>query len=229
MAGRPWRTVAHAIAGVRKRFSDGGRIRSVPHGVARRRGRPWSGTTEASSPGERSQRGWIRQPRSRAVGVAALLLVSSFAGFPTRAAAAASSTSVCIGTMNLTFTSPVTKLVSAPSFTLNGNGNCAGLGPMAITWTSSGMISLDATCEDIVATGQGSVSWGNTTVTMALAGPMAAPTWTAVDPNSLALVASGAFVWLDAGNPDTTTTQITNCLSGGTTAVTLTGAFVIVE
>lgn len=222
MAGRDWRLIGGAIVGACKRFSLDARIRSVPHGVARRRGRHWSGTMEASTFGDGSRCNPIGHRCSRAVAAAAILFASSMSVASVHALAGVSSTSECIGTMTLSFTSaPLTVLPAQLTFSVSGNASCTGLGATSISWGSSNILSTEAACEGILAVGSGTVSWGNTTVTMAFAGPTAAEGWASVTLTGNSLLATGSFAWLDTG-------QIAACLTGGTSTVTLTGAFVIV-
>ncbi len=222
MAGRRGGTPYDLVRRCCKRFATLGRIRGVRSGTPRPALAP-SRIMEASNDDESSPaaRRWPHRRAAVAIGIG--LLASSAQVVPT-AALVGPTTGVCTGTMTLTFSvSPLTAIPGAKSFSVTGGGTCTGLGSGSVTWSSNAaMSSLETSCEEIVGVGGGSVIFQgtNTTVTMVVVGATAASTWTASDLVGASLDATGVFTW-------TNTTEIDNCLSGGTATVTLWGAFAV--
>lgn len=160
----------------------------------------------------------------RIMAVAAALVVAHATVLPAHALEVASNTSTCTGTMTLTFFTPLTIMPAARAFSVSGSGSCTGLSSGPATWSSLSISSIDATCEGIVAQGNGSLSVPGAarTVAMIAVGPAPLESWTFMDNTGAnSLQASGAFAW-------TNTAEIQNCLGSGTSTVTLTGSFAVV-
>jgi hypothetical protein len=158
------------------------------------------------------------------VAAAAALVASSATVLPAHALGAGN-TAYCSGNMTLTFTPALTALPTAGrSFSLSGGGSCIGLGSGPVSWmSSSNLQGADTTCEDIVATGLGTITLpsGQTPVNITVVGATAAESWTFMDNGgSNSLQATGAFAW-------TNLSEIQSCLGSGTTTVSLTGSFVV--
>jgi hypothetical protein len=148
----------------------------------------------------------------------------------TSASAAVTSTMVCIGTMTVTYSTPITPTpsISANGITLNGSGTCTGLSNGAGSWTGTATAAAGTSCTGAVVATNGS---GLITpplpatpigVTFAGGGTTAVQTWVFSSGLDGKLVAVGGFVVFPP-------TQISDCItSGSASSITMTGALVVV-
>ena len=138
-------------------------------------------------------------------------------------------TPLCTGSVTLTFSPPLTRIPGPVAIGVSGSGSCTDPGlPMStsISWQSTTTLAGQVTsCEDIVASGPGTVTVGSlmTNVFMVMAGPTPVQFSIYIDTSGLALLAVGVFTWTD-------TTALVNCLTGTSTisSMTLWGAMVVV-
>ena len=154
------------------------------------------------------------------------LLVPAAAAIPAEAAATVGTSPICIGSMTLTFSTPLTAIPSTPTIMVSGSATCSGVSNISVSWTNVAPVSgLAVSCEEIVALGSGTLTTpsSNPSVIMLGAGPTLAQTWIFLDTSGADLAAVGVFAWTD-------TTALTNCLTGRGTisSMTVWGALVLV-
>ena len=136
------------------------------------------------------------------------LLVMVANAVPAQAVNSVGTSPICIGSMTLSFSPPVTAIPNATTAVSvsGGTATCRGLSNPTVTWsTQFAMTGIEVSCEEIVALG--SVSFNGTTVTALVAGPTPVQSWTFVDTANRSVFSTGVFAWTD-------TNSLVNCLSG---------------
>jgi hypothetical protein len=162
--------------------------------------------------------------------VAAVAAVVASVLPPLSVSAVATSSTLCIGTMTVTFTTAITPTPSvvANRISLSGGGTCTGLSNGAGSWSGSATAQAGTSCAGpvIAIDGSGSITLPSPTGTVAVifagGGTTAAQTWVFSSGLDGKLVAVGGFVAFPA-------TQISDCISNGSaSSITMTGALVVI-
>jgi hypothetical protein len=157
----------------------------------------------------------------------ALAVLASALPWPRGSVSAASST-LCVGTMSVTFSPAITPTpnIASNTITLSGGGTCIGQASGSGSWGGTGAALPGTSCTGpVVATAvAGSITMpvpiGNITGNFAGGGTTALQTWVFTSSVTGAAVGVGVF----AVNP---ATQIASCItSGSATTITMTGVLV---
>lgn len=161
-------------------------------------------------------------------GALAILMACGWLVAPARSMGAATVALACTGVTQLTFQTHSLTLTGSPDFfTFSSlSSSCDGAPSGAVSWSGDGTLELSANCALVVnlhghfTLTIGAVAFGP--MTLVSVGPSLAQAWTFFS-TAGPMVGGGVFSWaLQVG-------EISACLSGGTTTMTLTSAFVMAE